>query len=44
MRVVKLRITICPRVMAFVLVRRGLYVINLAAEPDANVIQLDFLP
>lgn len=44
MRVIKVRIPTSPRVIAFVLVRRGIYVVNLAASPGANVIQLDFLP
>lgn len=44
MRVIKVRIPICPRVLAFVIVRRRLYVINLAADPDANLIRLDYEP
>jgi hypothetical protein len=44
MRVMSVHVPTCPGVIAFVLVRRGLYVINLSARPDAKIIRLDFLP
>lgn len=44
MRVIKVRVAICPNVLAFVLVRRKLYVINTAAAPNAKIIRLDFFP
>lgn len=44
MRVMHVRVPICPDVIAFVLVRRGLMVINLAARNDAKIIRLDFMP
>lgn len=44
MRVLRVRVSICPDVIAFVLVRRGLMVINLAARKNAKIIRLDFMP
>lgn len=43
-RKIAVRVEACPHVYAFYIVQRKLYVKNLAATPNANLIRLDYDP
>ena len=42
MQVIRVKIPACPKIRAFVFVAYGMVMINLAAEPDAKIIKLEF--
>ena len=42
MQVIRVKIPDCPKIRAFVFVAYRMVMINLAAEPDAKIVKLEF--